>query len=69
MIEGRQSGLMSKQIATITRFVPLDDVSLEDCRLGDMSGAREIFQKLNLRSLLARLNRMGVPGGEAEPAA
>ena len=68
MIEGRQSGLMSKQIATITRHVPLDDVSLEDCRLSDFSGAREIFGKLNLRSLLARLDRMGVPGGEAVPA-
>ncbi len=69
MIDGRQSGLMSKQIATITRFVPLDDVSLEDCRLRDMSGARPIFEKLNLRSLLARLDRMGVPGGETAPKA
>ena len=36
MLDGRMSGLMSKKIATITRFVPLDDVTLEDCLLGDM---------------------------------
>lgn len=38
MLDGRMSGLMSKKIATITRFVPLDDVTLEDCLLGDMTG-------------------------------
>lgn len=58
MLDGRQSGLMSKKIATITRHVPLDDVSLEDCRLGDLSGGREIFEKLNLRTLISRLENL-----------
>ena len=48
MLDGQVSGLMSKKIATITRYVPLDDVSLEDCRLGDMTGAIGIFEKLGL---------------------
>lgn len=52
MLEGRASGLMSKKIATITRHVPLDEVSLEDCRLGDMSGAMDLFEKLGLRTLM-----------------
>ena len=67
MLEGRLSGLMSKKIATITRFVPLDDVALEDCRLGDMSGALPLFERLQLRSLIARLNQLA-PRAE-EPAA
>ena len=57
MLDGQASGLMSKKIATITRFVPIDDVALEDCRLGDMSGAMEIFEKLELKSLMTRLSR------------
>ena len=67
MLEGRLSGLMSKKIATITRFVPLDDVALEDCRLGDMSGALPLLERLQLRSLIARLNQLA-PRAE-EPAA
>ncbi len=55
ILEGRLSGLMSKKIATITRDVPLDDVSLEDCRLGDMTGVLPLFEKLQLRTLSARL--------------
>lgn len=46
MENGRLSGLMSKKVATITRFVPLDDVSLDDCRLGDMSGGLPLLEKL-----------------------
>ena len=70
LLDGRMSGLMSKKIATITRFVPLDDVSIEDCRLGDMSGALPLFDKLELRTLAARLSRL-CPGDaqEEEPAA
>ncbi len=64
MLEGRASGLMSKKIATITRHVPLDEVSLEDCRLGDMSGAMDLFEKLGLRTLMARLSHL-----QAQPPA
>ena len=72
LIEGRMSGLMSKQIATITRHVPLDGVSLDDCRLGDMSGALPLFAKLQLRTLAARLSQLcgaPVPARETDAAA
>lgn len=69
MLDGRQSGLMSKKIATITRYVPLDDVSLEDCRLGDLSGGREIFEKLNLRTLIPRLENLTGESSPEEPKA
>lgn len=68
MIDGRVSGLMSKKIATITRFVPLDDVSLEDCRLGDMSGAIPLFEQLELKSLISRLRAMGASAADVLPA-
>ncbi|MBR3795182.1 MAG: DNA polymerase I [Clostridia bacterium] len=54
MLDGRLSGLMSKKIATITRYVPLEE-TLEDCRLGDMQGGMAIFERLGLKSLMARL--------------
>ena len=73
MLDGRMSGLMSKKIATITRFVPLDDIALSDCRIGDMSGVLELFEKLELKSLIARLRALGMTGSaapeqSAEPA-
>ncbi|MBQ6859493.1 MAG: DNA polymerase I [Clostridia bacterium] len=64
MIDGRMSGLMSKKIATITRHVPLDDIRIEDCRLGDMQGGREIFERLQLKSLLARLAQFAPQSAE-----
>ena len=68
MIDGRMSGLMSKKIATITRQVPLEE-SLEDCRLGDMTGVLPLFERLQLKSLTARLRQI-VPGASTEaPAA
>jgi len=65
MIDGRMSGLMSKKIATITRYVPLEE-KIEDCRLGDMQGGREIFERLGLKSLMARLAQFA-PQEEAAP--
>ena len=65
MIDGRMSGLMSKKIATITRHVPLDDIRIEDCRLGDMQGGREIFERLQLKSLLARLAQFAPQSAES----
>ena len=67
LLDGRMSGLMSKKIATITRHVPLDDVSIDDCRLGDMSGALPLFEKLELRTLAARLSRLS-PAAAQESA-
>ncbi len=69
MIDGMASGLMSKKIATITRYVPLDDVSLEDCRLGDLSGALPLFEQLQLRTLSARLAHLAPQDKKEEEAA
>ena len=57
MIDGRLSGLMSKKIATITRYVPLEE-TIEDCRLGDMTGVLPVFERLQLKSLISRLNQL-----------
>ncbi|MBQ7887406.1 MAG: DNA polymerase I [Clostridia bacterium] len=57
MIAGRMSGLMSKKIATITRHVPLAQ-ELSDCRLGSLMGGIEIFERLQLKSLIARLRQL-----------
>ena len=70
MIDGRMSGLMSKKIATITRYVPLDDVTLEDCRLGDMRGVLPLFEQLGLKTLTVRLLQFsGLRAEENAPAA
>ena len=69
MIDGRMSGLMSKKIATITRYVPLDDVTLEDCRLGDMRGVLPLFEQLGLKTLTVRLLQLsGLRAEENAPA-
>ena len=57
MIDGRMSGLMSKKIATITRHVPLEE-EIGDCRLTSMLGALEIFERLQLKSLITRLRQL-----------
>ena len=57
MIDGRLSGLMSKKIATITRYVPLEE-NISDCRLSSMLGALEIFERLQLKSLITRLRQL-----------
>ncbi len=71
MIDGRMSGLMSKKIATITRHVPLEE-EISDCRLGSMLGGIEIFERLQLKSLITRLRQLessaAIASGEA-PAA
>lgn len=70
MIDGRMSGLMSKKIATITRYVPLDDVTLEDCRLGDMRGVLPLFEQLGLKTLTVRLLQLSsLRAEENAPAA
>ena len=70
MIDGRMSGLMSKKIATITRYVPLDDVTLEDCRLGNMRGVLPLFEQLGLKTLTVRLLQLsGLRAEENAPAA
>jgi len=70
MLAGRMSGMMSKKIATITRHVPLEE-SISDCRLASMLGAIEIFERLQLKSLIARLRQLeaSAPSEDAAPAA
>lgn len=62
MLDGRQSALLSKKIATITRCVPLD-VTLEDCRIHALSDGAPVLEGLELKSLLPRLNALS----SAEP--
>ena len=70
LLDGRMSGLMSKKIATITRYVPLDDVTLEDCRLGDMTGVLPLFEQLGLKTLASRLSQLsGSHAANHAPAA
>jgi len=57
MLSGRMSGLMSKKIATITRHVPLEE-EIADCRLASMLGAIEVFERLQLKSLITRLRQL-----------
>ncbi|MBQ2991554.1 MAG: DNA polymerase I [Clostridia bacterium] len=66
MLDGRMSGLMSKKIATITRHVPLEE-TIEDCRLGDMTGALPLFEQLQLKSIIQRLKQ--IAGAPQEPKA
>jgi len=70
MLSGRMSGLMSKKIATITRHVPLEE-TIEDCRLHDMQGAMPVFERLQLKSLMARLRQLAgsAPQQDTAPAA
>ena len=66
MIDGRMSGLMSKKIATITRHVPLEE-EISDCRLGSMLGAVDVFERLQLKSLITRLRQLESDTAEEAP--
>lgn len=54
---GKSSAIMSKEIATIYRYVPFD-FTLEDVKYKDINiqGLREYYVKYEMRSLLSRLN-------------
>ncbi|MFQ9448507.1 MAG: hypothetical protein ACLR4A_15280 [Christensenellales bacterium] len=41
--------------------MPLDDVTLEDCRLGDMRGVLPLFEQLGLKTLTVRLLQLFRP--------
>ena len=50
--------------------MPLDDVTLEDCRLGDMRGVLPLFEQLGLKTLTVRLLQLsGLRAEENAPAA
>ncbi len=54
---GRESALLSKQLATISLQAPLG-VPLEALALGDLRGGEEAFAALGFRSLLPRLQAL-----------
>ena len=62
ILDGAVSGLLSKKLATITRYVPLDEVSLEDCRLGDLRSGLPLIQKLGMNTIVRQL---GTPDRES----
>ena len=63
---GRESAEKSKWLATISREAPLE-VTLDDCRLGDLSGAKEAFEELAFRSLEGRLEAVAAARRETAP--
>lgn len=54
LVEGQQYAFLSKQLATINRFIPeVQDLELEALRLSiNKEGKNEMFQKLEFNSLL-----------------
>ena len=74
VLAGKESAIMSKKLATITRMVPLDEVSIEDCRRQAFSDGIPCLETLGLKSIIGRIEKMeGRPDGteakETEEAA
>ncbi len=68
LLEHREIAEKSLWLATISREAPLP-VSLDDCAVRDLSGARAGFQALGFSSLLQRLEKLIASrgGGAADP--
>ena len=64
---GRESAEKSKWLATISREAPLE-TTLEDCLLGDLSGAKDAFEALAFRSLEGRLEQVAAMRRTDAPA-
>ena len=64
---GRESAEKSKWLATISREAPLT-VSLDECLLGDLSGAKSAFEALGFRSLEGRLESVAASRRGDAPA-
>ena len=64
MLDGRQSALMSKKIATITRSVPIDDAP-QDCPVHDLMDGAPVLEGLELKSLLPRLQSLSDTHGDS----
>lgn len=62
---GKESALMSRELATIVCNVPIDFV-VDDCKIGDFSGAKPIFEKLGFRSLMSKLGLNGASAKESK---
>ena len=63
----RDQSLESKFLATIDRHVPMT-FDFNDARIGNLSGALPLLQKLKLRSLIARIREMSDRMATDEPA-
>lgn len=68
LTEHRGLAEQSLWLATISRETPLE-VTLEDCALGDLTGARDVFTALGFKSLLPRLEKLSSARGGTEAAA
>ena len=66
MIDGRESALMSKKLATIDRDAPIE-LDWEACRVRDLSGGAPVLEEYEMKSLLPRLLALA-PGGATAPA-
>ena len=58
MLDGAASGLMSKKLATINRYVPLDEISLEDCRRQGFAGGIPMLLELGMKSVVSRIEKL-----------
>ena len=58
IVNGSYSAILSKKLATINRYAPMDDVSLESCKLKDIQEGIPYLQKLGLNSIIQRINKL-----------
>ncbi len=66
VLAGKESAVMSKRLATITRQVPLDEVSVEECRRQSFSDGIPYLETLGLKSIISRIEKMESQSDETE---
>ncbi len=70
LLAGKESGILSKRLATIDRHVPELSFDLDACRLKpfDKAALMAVFQKFEFLSLLKRLPELSTEAKAAAPA-
>ena len=58
LLDGAASGLMSKKLATINRYAPIDGVALEDCLRTSFAGGIPLLTQLGMKSVVGRIERL-----------
>ncbi|MBQ8092244.1 MAG: DNA polymerase I [Clostridia bacterium] len=58
VINGTDSAILSKKLATITREVPLDDVSIEDCKRHSFMDGIPYLETLGMKSIISRIEKL-----------
>ena len=58
VIAGTASAILSKKLATITRQVPLDDVTFESCRRQSFADGIPYLETLDMKSIISRIEKM-----------